>query len=76
MLKTLCCRAVGIWAVLAAGSLQGAALKHDFVAIDEGLVNLLRVDENNPAKNWIAPVGRPMPRDLQLIGGGRILRSQ
>lgn len=49
------------------------AIKHDFLAIDEGLVTLLRVNEDDPSKNWKVPVGRAMPRDLQLVGGGRVL---
>jgi hypothetical protein len=49
------------------------AIKHDFLAIDEGLVTLLRVAENDPAKNWTVPIGRTAPRDLQLVGGGRVL---
>ncbi len=60
----------GGWAVLSFGATPP---KHEFVAIDEGLGNLLHIDENNPANNWIVPAGQPVPRDLQLIGGGRIL---
>ncbi|MSU66686.1 MAG: hypothetical protein EXS38_11420 [Opitutus sp.] len=61
---------LGGFAVL---GLRGAPIKHEFVAIDEGLGTLLHVDENNPAKNWIVPAGQQLPRDLQLIGGGWIL---
>jgi len=50
-------------------------IKHEFVAIDEGLNTLLYVNENNPAKNWIVKIGRAHPRDMQLVGGGRILIS-
>jgi len=31
------------------------------------------VNENAPAKNWLVPVGQPQARDLQLIGGNRLL---
>lgn len=58
---------------LGLASLRGAPIKHDFLAIDEGLAQLLHVDEKNPAKNWIVPTGHPQVRDLQLIGGGRVL---
>ena len=51
----------------------GAAIEHEFLAIDEGLANLLHIDERNPSKNWIVPTGHPQARDLQLIGGGRVL---
>lgn len=50
-----------------------ARIRHEFLAIDEGLVTLLHVDENNPTTDWIVPVGHPMPRDMQLIGRGRVL---
>ena len=54
-------------------SLPVAAIAHEFLAIDEGLAQLLHIDERNPAKNWIVPTGHPQARDLQLIGGGRVL---
>jgi hypothetical protein len=50
-------------------------IKHDFVAIDEGLNTLLRVNENNPSGDWTIKIGRAHPRDMQLVGGGRILIS-
>ena len=58
---------------LGAAVVSGAPIKHDFLAIDEGLAHLLHVDENDPAKNWIVPTGHPQARDMQLIGGGRVL---
>ena len=58
---------------ICATGLQAAAIKHEFVALDEGLANLLHIDENAPAKNWLVPVGAPHARDLQLIGGNRLL---
>src|SRR4051812_44504226 len=54
-------------------AVRGAPIKHDFLALDEGLVNLLHINESDPSKNWIVPVGKPTPRDMQLIGGGRVL---
>lgn len=60
-------------ASLGAASLSAAPIKHDFLAIDEGLAQLLHINENDPAKNWIVPVGHPQARDMQLIGGGRVL---
>ncbi|MSU25558.1 MAG: hypothetical protein EXS32_17265 [Opitutus sp.] len=59
--------------LLATTALRGAGIKHDLLIIDEGLAQLLRVNENDPAKNWIVPTGHPQSRDLQLIGGGRVL---
>lgn len=50
-----------------------APIKHEFIAIDEGKTNLLYVNENDPAKNWIVPIGKSHPRDMQLVGGNRIL---
>jgi hypothetical protein len=49
--------------------------KHAFVAIDEGLGNLLYVDQSRPQAGWLVPIGHPRPRDLQLIGDGRLLVS-
>jgi len=73
---------------LAAVSLGAAPIKHDFLAIDEGLTQLIRINENDPAQNWVVKVAprlpagmeRPAhwnaaPRDMQLIGGGRLLIS-
>lgn len=54
---------------------RAAPIKHDFIAIDEGLMNVFRVDENDPSKNWLTPVGHPLPRDMQLEGGGKLLVS-
>ncbi len=53
--------------------LAAAPIQHEFLAIDEGLAQLLHIDERNPAKNWIVPTGHPQARDLQLVGGGRVL---
>ena len=58
---------------LYAAGLHAAPIKHEFVAIDEGLAHLLYVNENAPAKNWLVPVGQKQARDLQLIGGNRLL---
>lgn len=46
---------------------------HAFVAIDEGLGTLLHVDEADAQRNWVVPLGQPQPRDLQLVGGHRVL---
>ena len=47
--------------------------KHRFLAIDEGLAQLLHVDESNPERDWAVPVGHPQARDMQLVGNGRVL---
>jgi hypothetical protein len=57
----------------AAICMRAAEIKHEFLAIDEGLANLLHVDERDASKNWIVSVGHPQARDMQLIGGGRVL---
>ncbi len=49
------------------------AIQHEFLAIDEGLANLLHVNESDPSKDWIVPIGHPQSRDMQLIGNGRVL---
>ncbi len=48
-------------------------IRHRFIAIDEGLGNLLHIDEAAPSKNWRVPIGSPEARDLQLIGENKIL---
>jgi hypothetical protein len=55
--------------------LGAAPLQHDFLAVDEGLSDLLHVDEMNPKLNWLVHLGREQPRDLQLEGGDRVLIS-
>lgn len=49
------------------------AIQHEFIAIDEGRGNLLYVNEHMPSKNWTVPIGQPSARDMQLVGGNRIL---
>jgi len=56
-------------------SAYSAPIKHEFLAIDEGLSNLMRVDENAPAKNWLVHIGKEHPRDMQLIGNNELLIS-
>ena len=48
-------------------------IQHEFLAIDEGLANLLHINETDPSKDWIVPIGHPQSRDMQLIGNGRVL---
>ena len=52
---------------------RAAEIRHDLMLIDEGLGQILRVNQPDPARNWTVPAGHPQPRDLQLIGGGRVL---
>jgi len=80
---------MSLLASLSAASLAVATIKHDFLAIDEGLTQLLHVNENDPDQNWIVKVApalppgnapRPAkwnaaPRDMQLVGNGRVLIS-
>ena len=46
---------------------------HEFLAIDEGLANLLHVNEAAPSNDWTVPIGHPQARDMQLVGKGRVL---
>ena len=48
-------------------------IRHDFIAVDEGMNHLLRVDERTPSHNWVVKIGREHPRDLQPVGGGLVL---
>jgi hypothetical protein len=48
-------------------------IQHEFVAIDEGHATLLHINERDQSKNWLVPIGQPAARDMQLIGGGKIL---
>jgi hypothetical protein len=50
-----------------------SAIRHEFLAIDEGLARLLHVDENDASKDWSVPIGHPQARDMQLVGNGRVL---
>ena len=47
--------------------------QHRFLTIDEGLAQLLHIDETDPSKDWVVPIGHPQARDMQLIGSGRAL---
>jgi len=50
-----------------------SSIRHEFLAIDEGLARLLHVDENDASKDWSVPIGHPQARDMQLVGNGRVL---
>jgi hypothetical protein len=58
-----------------AARLDAAPIQHDFLAIDEGLNDLMHVNEANPKANWLVKVGRQHPRDMQLEGGDLLLIS-
>lgn len=53
--------------------MNSTPIQHELLAIDEGRATLLHVDERDPAKHWIVPIGQPQARDLQLVGGNKIL---
>lgn len=61
--------------IAAAGPLAAAPIHHDFLAIDEGLSDLMRVNESNPKENWLVHIDREHPRDMQLEGQGKLLIS-
>lgn len=52
---------------------MSALIQHEFIAIDEGHATLLYIDERDQSKNWLVPIGQPAARDMQLIGGNKIL---
>jgi hypothetical protein len=58
-----------------AASLSAAPIQHDFLALDEGLGQVMHVNEANPKQNWLVRVGHTLPRDMQLEGGGKLLIS-
>lgn len=51
------------------------AIQREFICIDEGLGTLLHVNERDESKNWRVPIGQPQARDMQLVGGNKILIS-
>jgi len=60
---------------LSTSLLSAAPIKHEFLAIDEGLSSLMRVNESNPSKNWLVSINKEHPRDMQLIGNNQLLIS-
>jgi len=48
-------------------------IQHEFIAIDEGHATLLHINERDASQNWMVPIGQPQSRDLQLVGGNRVL---
>ncbi|HEY3754848.1 MAG TPA: hypothetical protein VGL42_01745 [Opitutaceae bacterium] len=64
-----------VFATAFAGAISAAPIRHDFLALDEGLGDLMHVDESKPARNWLVNVGHSLPRDMQLEGGGKLLIS-
>ena len=48
-------------------------IRHELIVIDEGLDTLFYYNERDTSKNWLVKTGLPKARDLQLIGGGRLL---
>ena len=69
-------------------ALCSAEIQHEFLAIDEGASHLLHIDQRDPSKNWIVSTRPDVPhdeahgakwnpaaRDMQLVGGNRVLIS-
>jgi hypothetical protein len=52
---------------------MSAPIQHDFIVIDEGHGTLLHIDERDQSKNWLVIIGQPAARDMQLVGGKKIL---
>jgi hypothetical protein len=60
--------------LLLLGTRAAFPITHQFVALDEGLENLLYVNQNDTTKNWLVSYSSVYPaRDLQLVGNNRIL---
>ncbi len=55
-----------------AAALPAAEIRHRFLAMDESGRQVVFVDENDAAKNWTIPLKSKF-RDIQLIGGGKIM---
>jgi hypothetical protein len=53
--------------------MSSTAIQHEFLAIDEGRATLLRIDDRDATRNWLVPIGQPAARDMQLIGGNKML---
>jgi hypothetical protein len=68
-------RLLTVSACLVVAAVRAETINHDFLAIDEGLSNLMRVDEKEPKKNWLVHIGKAHPRDMQLEGAGKLLIS-
>lgn len=48
---------------------------HDMILVDEGNRQIHRVNLRDPARDWDASFDGKLVRDIQLIGGGRLLAS-
>lgn len=53
--------------------MKPSSIQHEFLCIDEGLGTLLHVNEREPARDWRVSIGHPEARDMQLVGGNRVL---
>ncbi len=54
--------------------LPAAEIRHQFLAVDESRGQLLYVDESDASKDWTLKLN-VKHRDLQLVGGNRVLLS-
>lgn len=75
MIRHLLRRTIFCVACLPPPTVWAEAIRHNFIAVDEGLQNILRIDQFEHGHDWMAPVRHARPRDLQLIGSGRLLVS-
>ncbi|MBN1129316.1 MAG: hypothetical protein JXA71_10035 [Chitinispirillaceae bacterium] len=48
-------------------------IKHRFIGIDEGLGNLLHINQFDSTANWKVAINRTSARDMQLAGNNRVL---
>lgn len=71
-MKTILTLAFGT--LLAASAAAAEPIRHRFLAVDESRQKLHYVDESDPAKDWSIPFTARY-RDLQLIGGNRVMVS-
>lgn len=64
---------LGLALLWSAPLFAASVIRHEFLALDEGMVTLLYVNESDPGKDWAVPIPHATPRDMQLIGQGRVL---
>lgn len=63
---------VAAFLLVSTAALPAAEIRHRFLAMDESGRQVVHVDENDAGKNWTIPLKSKF-RDIQLIGGGKIM---
>ena len=77
-------RVRSVFAVLAAAVVLSASfvsahaaapVKHRFLVVDNAAHRLICMDQHDPSKGWSVAIPSPKSRDLQRVGGGKVLAS-